>query len=150
MENLGLRDDPEQEGWEKMGPLADPTPANAKNRGAAYRKRRRRDENGRDNEAVNERQTTEVPRAQEEGIIEGGTEDIEMDGIREAVAEAIYEEERDNGQQANREQEEEGRQGTTAERPTEMRDEGRGQGEHPQQQQSGQHQQRQDHKHNIT
>ena len=29
--NLGMRDYPEQEGWEKMGTLADPTPANAKN-----------------------------------------------------------------------------------------------------------------------
>ncbi len=38
---LGLRDDPEQEGWEKMGPLADPTPANAKNRGAADKKKGR-------------------------------------------------------------------------------------------------------------
>ena len=57
MENLGLRDDPEQEGWEKMGSLADPTPANAKNRGAAYRKRKRREESGMGNEEENEQQT---------------------------------------------------------------------------------------------
>ena len=41
MMNLGFRDDPEQEGWEKMGIPADPTPSKAKNRGAADRKKER-------------------------------------------------------------------------------------------------------------
>jgi hypothetical protein len=44
LQNLGLRDDPDQEGWEKMEPLADPTPTNAKNRGATDKRRRRGDE----------------------------------------------------------------------------------------------------------
>jgi hypothetical protein len=46
MANLGMRDDPGQEGWEKMGPLADVTPANAKNKGAADRKKRSGEGNG--------------------------------------------------------------------------------------------------------
>ncbi len=66
---------------------------------------------------MNARQTPAAPRAQEEGIIEGETEDSEMEGIREAVAEAIQEEERDNRQHANCEQEDEGKEGTAAERP---------------------------------
>ena len=46
MANLGVREDPEQEGWAKMGPLADPTPANAKNRGVADMMKRRGEGNG--------------------------------------------------------------------------------------------------------
>ena len=45
MENLGMKDDPEQEGREKMGQLAQPTPAGAMNMGAAERKKRRGEEN---------------------------------------------------------------------------------------------------------
>jgi hypothetical protein len=50
MANLGIRDDPEQEGWEKMGPMGDPTPTNAKNRGVADKKKRRGEENRHGNE----------------------------------------------------------------------------------------------------
>ena len=67
MKNLGLRDDPEQEGWEKMGPLADPTPANAKNRGAADRKKRRREQNERGNEEENDQRTPAASRAERIG-----------------------------------------------------------------------------------
>ncbi len=56
IQNLGLRDDPEQEGWEKMGPLADPTPTNARNRGAAERRRRRGDETREAAERITEEQ----------------------------------------------------------------------------------------------
>jgi hypothetical protein len=138
MENLGMRDDPEQEGWEKMGPLADPTPANAKNRGAADRKSRRREERGRESGEVNGQQTQTDPRAQGEGINEGETDGSEMEGIREAVAEAIQEEEREYQQRTNREQEEDGQEGTAAGRHTEGRGEGRGQRQQSQQQKSGQ------------
>jgi len=39
MENYELREGSRQEEWGKIGPLKDPTPANARNRGAADRKR---------------------------------------------------------------------------------------------------------------
>ncbi len=42
IENYGLTEDSDQEEWGKMGPLAEPTPANAKNRGAAAKRRRQR------------------------------------------------------------------------------------------------------------
>jgi len=41
MMNLRFGDDPEQEGWEKLGLMAYPTPANAKYRRAADRKKGR-------------------------------------------------------------------------------------------------------------
>ncbi len=40
MENYGLREGSDQEEWGKMGSLAEPTLANAKNRGATDRRRR--------------------------------------------------------------------------------------------------------------
>jgi hypothetical protein len=62
MHNLGLRDDPEQEGWERMGPLADPTPTNARNRGASERRRRRGDETMEAGVRINEKQTQPAAR----------------------------------------------------------------------------------------
>ena len=38
MQNHGLREGSEQEEWQRLGPLAQPTPANTKNRGAAHRR----------------------------------------------------------------------------------------------------------------
>jgi hypothetical protein len=44
MQNHGMREGSEQEEWQKLGPLKEPIPANAKNRGATNRRGRRRDE----------------------------------------------------------------------------------------------------------
>ena len=92
MANLGVRDDPDQEGWEKMGPLvADPTPANAKNRGVVERKKRRGEENTMGDEDGN---ATNAPAAiRADGSREGAAtaEGSEMDEIRDAIAEAIQE-----------------------------------------------------------
>ena len=55
MQNHGLREGSEQEEWLRLGPLAEPTPANAKNRGAAKRRRRRGDEEGRREETGSEK-----------------------------------------------------------------------------------------------
>jgi len=90
LQNLGLRDDPDQKGWEKMGPLADPTPANAKNRGAADRRRRGDETRGVD-EGINEAHVppaARTERSREEAVI---IKSCVMDEIREAVAEAIHE-----------------------------------------------------------
>ena len=64
MANLGMRDDPEQEGWEKLGPLADPGPANAKNRGAAVRKERSEEGNGQGGEQGATTTTQETTQAE--------------------------------------------------------------------------------------
>ena len=98
MQNLGLRDDPDQEGLEKMGPLADPTLANAKNRGAASRRRRRGDENRVADEGMNEEQVQPAPRigrSREEAV---NMESSDMEEIWEAVAEVIQEMEVNTGQ----------------------------------------------------
>ena len=91
MQNLGLRDDPDQEGLEKMGPLADPTLANAKNRGAASRRRRRGDENRGTDEGMNEehvQSAARMGRSREEAV---NMESSDMEEIWEAVAEVIQE-----------------------------------------------------------
>jgi hypothetical protein len=91
MANLGVRNDPDQEGWENMGPLADPTPANAKNRGAAERKKRRGEKNTMGDEDGN---ATNAPVATHaDGSREGATtaKGSEMDEVRDAIAEAIHE-----------------------------------------------------------
>ena len=89
MENLGMRDDAEQDGWEKMGQLAEPTPADAMNTGATKRKRRRGEENKTEYEGGNSPNAIEEVR--EEGRREGPETEAhsEMEEIREAVAEAI-------------------------------------------------------------
>jgi len=91
LQNSGLRDDPDQEGWEKMGPLADPTPANEKNRGVAGRRRRRGDEDRGADEGINEAHVPPAARTErsgEEGVV---MESSDMDEIREAFAEVIQE-----------------------------------------------------------
>ena len=133
MENLGLRDDPEKEGWEKMGPLADPTPANAKNRGAAGRKQRRRDENGRGNEEATEQRTPASLRAKGSGDDAEEAARSEMEGIRIAVAEAIHELERETMHHKIRGEGGGGREGTAKERRTEGKGERMGQMEQQQQ-----------------
>ena len=86
MQNLGMRDDPDQEGWEKMVPMADHTPANARNRGAADRRRRRGDENRGADEGINEAQAPPAPRTNGSGEEALNMESSDMEDIRDAVA----------------------------------------------------------------
>ena len=95
MKNLRLRDDPEKEGWEKMGQLAEPTPANTKNRGAAKRKKRRGEENRTGDEEGTATNAIEAVRAEERSEGPETEAQSEMEEIREAVAEAIQEMETD-------------------------------------------------------
>ncbi len=41
MRNLGLRNDSEQDGWKKIGPLAHPTLANARNRSSGEKEKKK-------------------------------------------------------------------------------------------------------------
>ena len=91
MENYGLTEGSDQEEWGKMGPLAEPTPANAKNKGAADR-RRRRTGHGKDTRLsegggyAHEEQVDEDKQDRGEGKKESETEEV-----RRAMAETISE-----------------------------------------------------------
>ena len=89
LHNLGMRDDPDHEGWDRMGPLADPTPANAKNRGEAGTKKKRGDVNMGGTENINE--TNSQAPLREEGRAEEAVNarSSEMKETWEAMAEAI-------------------------------------------------------------
>ncbi len=91
MQNLGMRDDPDKEGWEKMGLLADPTPTNAKNRGAADRRRRRGEVNMRADEEINEAHAPPAARTEGSGEEATNVESSDMEDIRDTVAEVIHE-----------------------------------------------------------
>jgi len=78
-----------------MGPLAEPTPANAMNIGAAERKKRRGEENRTGDEEGNATNATEATRAEERREGPETEEHSEMEEIRGAVAEAIQEIETD-------------------------------------------------------
>ena len=68
MQNHGLREGSEQEEWQKLGPLKEPTPAKTKNRGAANRSGRRRDEGrGMDGNGENIREPAEQEGDREQG-----------------------------------------------------------------------------------
>ena len=107
MENCDLTEGEEQEEWGKLGPLAESTPANAKNRGAADR-RRRRTERGNYRERSDEHrpggmegqglgsgrgQTMDVAReGDNKGLGKGeGSDESETEEVRRAMAEAIWE-----------------------------------------------------------
>jgi len=85
MQILGLRDDPEQEGWEKMGPLADPTPASVKNRGAAERRRRRGDDTREETVRTNVHQMQPAATTDELGDEAQNMDGSEMDELRAVV-----------------------------------------------------------------
>jgi hypothetical protein len=95
LDNYGLVERSDHEEWGKMGPLAEATPVNAKNRGAANRRRRKRDE-GRDT-----RRNEEGSRAregQEDREEQGSGEEnkaSETEELRRVMAEAIGEMERE-------------------------------------------------------
>ena len=99
MENYELREGSRQEEWGKIGPLKDPTPANVKHRGATYRRVTKRDgeeqqvrEEGREVQQRREAAPSrERPEEREENAWTKASEGEEMDGIRDAVAEAIHE-----------------------------------------------------------
>ena len=99
MENLEVRDDPEQEGWERMGPLAEPTPAYVMNRGAAERRQRRGEEYRIGNEEGNAANAAEATRAEVRRERPETEEHNEMYEIREALAEALQEMETETVQQ---------------------------------------------------
>jgi len=67
IQNLGIKDDPDQKGWDKMGPLADPKPANEKNRGAVDRNKRRGEENRGEDEDSNAAHAPPATRADKSG-----------------------------------------------------------------------------------
>ena len=97
--------------------MAEPTPANVKNRGVANIRRRRRDEGretGRNGEESRERE-------KEEGYGEQGgrgeNEAVETQEVREAMAEAIREIEREEEETEGRGNEEQWRTQTEATRP---------------------------------
>ena len=98
MDNYGLVERLDQEEWGKLGPLAEATTANAKNRGAPNKRRRIRDE-GRETE-----RSAEGSRAREghEGREEEGTreenEASQTEELRSAMEEAIREMEREEGE----------------------------------------------------
>ena len=105
MENYDLMDKSDQEVWGKLEPLAEPTPADAKNR-RATEKRRRGDE-GRDTSRRGERSSA---RGGQEGSNEQRrreeNEDSETEETRRAMAEAIWEmegEEEETGHVSRRE-----------------------------------------------
>ena len=106
-----------------MGPLADSTPANAKNRGAEDRRKRRREDNGRGNEEVDAQRTHATPRASRSGSGDDAAEAAgsEIKEIRDAVAEAIQDMERETSHQEIRGEGDGGREETVAKRRTEGR-----------------------------
>jgi hypothetical protein len=117
MQNYGLREGSKHEEWGRLGPLAEPTPANAKNKGEANRRSRRRDEQretGRSGEESRERE-------EQEGYDEQGgrvdNEAMETQEAREAMAEAIREMEREEEETGGSGNEEQRRTQTESTRP---------------------------------
>ena len=108
MENYELTEGSEQEGWGKLGPLSEPTPINAKNIGAAGRRRRQMDR-GHDRDRSDEQGQgrkeghgsgggrREIAN-KGEGASEGrgeGSDESETEEVRRAMAKAIWEMERE-------------------------------------------------------
>jgi hypothetical protein len=119
MQNRGVRDDPDQEGWDKMGPLADPTPANAKNRGASNMKKRRGEENRGGGEDLNATHAPPSTRVGENGEEATTPASNEMEDVRDAMAEAIQEMEMETTQQEIRGEGGGGREEAASERAIE-------------------------------
>jgi hypothetical protein len=98
MGNYGPVERSDQEEWGKLGPLAEATPANAKNRGASNKRRRRREE-GRETERKWEGSRA---REEQEGREEQGSreenEATETEELRRAMTEVIGEMEREEEQ----------------------------------------------------
>jgi hypothetical protein len=91
MQNHGLREGLEQEKWLRLGSLAEPTPANANNRGATNIRGRRRDVGrGTDRNGEDKREPEEQEGAMEQAR-GGENENVETQEVREATAEAILE-----------------------------------------------------------
>ncbi len=91
MQNLGLRDDPEQEEWEQMGPLANPTPTNAKNKGISVRKKGRVQESRNGNKGRGTATEAANGQTQRNNSGEDASNNSEMQVIGESVSEAIRE-----------------------------------------------------------
>ena len=94
MENYGSTEGSDQEKWGKMGPLAEPTPTNAKNKGAADM--RRRTGHGRDTGLSEGGGNAHEEQVDEDRQDKGeGNEESETREVRRAMAEAISEMERE-------------------------------------------------------
>jgi hypothetical protein len=95
MENYGMTKGSDQKEWGKMEPLAEPTPSNVKNSASAERRRRQRD-HGRDTETGgggdNARDRHE-DKDRQNG--EERSDESENEEVRRAMAEAIWEMERE-------------------------------------------------------
>jgi len=96
MENCGLREGSDQEEWGKLGPLAEPTPSNAKNKGAADRRRRRR-EHGRDTGTSEGGDNAHEGHEENDSQGRGeGSDESETEEVRRAMSETIWEMERED------------------------------------------------------
>jgi len=96
IKNYGLREGSEQEQWGQLGPLAEPTPSNAKNRGAADRRRRQRG-HGNNMARSGRGDTANEGEGDNEGQGRGkGSDESETEEDRRAMAEAVWEMERED------------------------------------------------------
>jgi hypothetical protein len=112
MQNHGLREGSEQEEWQRLGPLAQPTPANTKNRGATNRRGRRRDEErGTDRNGEGRRDAEEQECGREQRG-EGDNENVGTQELGEAMAEAIYMGDRERGARDGRQKKWGAKEGT--------------------------------------
>jgi hypothetical protein len=79
--------------WNKLGPMADPTPATVKNKGAAERRAQKREEAVMSETRTHRRMEHKARRHQTERDDEGEEEE-DMEGLMDAVARAISQAER--------------------------------------------------------
>ena len=93
-ENYGIVEGDRHDEWSKMGPMADPAPATIINRGAAERKQRRRVEAFMAT-ARTQRQTEQTTQPQQAEHPDEREEDEDHEELREAVAQALSQAERD-------------------------------------------------------
>ena len=84
VQNHGLREGLEQEEWLRLGPLAEPTPAYAKNRRALNKRGRRRDEGRGTDRNGEDRREPEAQEGERERGGGGENENVEMQEVREA------------------------------------------------------------------
>jgi hypothetical protein len=93
-ENYSIVEGDGQDEWSKMGPMADPTPAIIRNRGAAERKKRRRVEAFMTTPR-SRRQTEQTAQPQRTEQQDEREEEEDLEELREAVAQALSQAKRD-------------------------------------------------------
>jgi hypothetical protein len=94
IENYGIVEGDDQDEWNRLGPMVEPTRATARNMGAAERKTRRRVEAS-TTSPWNQRQTEPAAQTQRTEQMEETQGDEDLDELIEAVAEALSQVERD-------------------------------------------------------